>query len=134
MNSFQIIGNLTFDPGDSLQFTPNGNARCRFQIAINGRKKDSVTGEWVDAAEFPYFVCWGKQAENLAEYQKKGGKIGITGHVSAGSYEKEGEKKYYQDLVADRIEYLSPKGDSQNPSSSGAYSKPGASTTEEPPF
>jgi len=111
MNSFNVIGNLTFDPADSLQFTPNGNARLRFQIAINSRKKNPTSGEWEDTAEFPYFVCWGKQAENLAEYQKKGSKLGVTGHVVAGSYEKDGEKKHYQDLVADRVEYLSPKKD-----------------------
>jgi len=137
MNNFSAIGNLTFDPADALQFTPSGQARLRFQIAINNRKKNAQTGEWEDAAEFPYFVCWGKQAENLAEYQKKGGKLGVTGHISAGSYEKEGEKKYFLDLVADRVEYLSPKPATND---SGSYEPPSATapyvpnTAEEVPF
>ncbi len=45
MNNFSAIGNLTFDPADALQFTPSGQARLRFQIAINNRKKNAQTGE-----------------------------------------------------------------------------------------
>jgi len=135
MNSINLIGNLTFDPADALQFTPSGQARLRFQIAINNRKKNAQTGEWEDAAEFPYLVCWGKQAENLAEYQKKGSKLGISGHVVAGTYEKEGEKKHYQDLVADRVEYLSPKNASNEAVGyEPPVATPAANTVEEVPF
>jgi len=122
MNDIHLIGNLTFDPADALQYTPSGKARVRFQIAVNRRKKNPATGEWEDAAEFPYLVAWDKQAENLAEYQKKGSKIAIVGHISAGSYEKDGEKKCYQDLVADKIEYLTSKSSTQGGSAGGSGS------------
>lgn len=123
MNSVNLIGNLTFDPSDALQYTADGRARLRIQLAINSRKKDPVTGDWVDHAEFPYVTVWGNQAENVAKYLRKGSKVAVEGKINAGKYEDgNGESKYFMDISAIRVEFLSPKD--------GA----GESTQEEIPF
>ena len=97
MNNCVFIGRLIKDP--ELKYTPNSQmAVCEFNIAI-GRGKDKGT-------DFPRFKAFGKEAENLEKFKKKGDQIGIEAHVRTGSYEKDGKTIYTMDLIADRIEYL----------------------------
>lgn len=97
MNNCTFTGRLTRDP--ELKYTANSQmAVCEFNIAI-GRGKDKGT-------DFPRFKAFGKEAENLEKFKKKGDLIGIEAHVRTGSYEKDGKTIYTMDLIADRIEYL----------------------------
>lgn len=97
MNKCIFIGRLTRDP--ELKYTANSQtAVCEFNIAID-RGKDK-------GADFPRFKAFGKEAENLEKFKKKGDLIGIEAHVRTGSYEKDGRTEYVQEHIADRIEYL----------------------------
>ena len=96
MNKIVLIGRLVRDP--ELRFSPGtGTAISRFTIAVNRRKKEDGTQE----ADFIPCISWGKQAENIANYQRKGNQIGIFGRIQARNYDgKDGIKRYVTEVVA----------------------------------
>lgn len=98
MNKTILIGRLTADP--ELKSTQNGKSFCRFKIAV-----DRV-GE---GADFIPCTSWGKTAENMSKYLKKGAKIAVGGRIQSGSYEKDGQKVYTLDVVANDVEFLESK-------------------------
>lgn len=101
MNSVALIGNLTRDP--EVRYTNNDMAIATFSIAINRPpKKDGSDG----GADFPRITVFGKQAENVERFLKRGSKVGIVGRIQTGSYEKDGQRIYTTDIVADRVEFL----------------------------
>lgn len=104
MNNVILIGRLTKDP--ELRYTAGQTAVCDFNIAIKRDKENS---------DFPRLKCFGKEAENLERFKKKGDLIAILGHVRTGSYLKDGATVYTQDLIADRIEYLASKQEEATP-------------------
>lgn len=100
MNSVVIIGRLVKRP--ELAYTSETKkAVTTFSLAVdkfsNGQKE----------ADFPTVVAWGKQAENLCQYQDKGRLIGVKGRIATRSYDaKDGTKKYVTEIVADEIQFL----------------------------
>jgi len=105
INRVVLVGRLTKDP--ELRYTPNGIASCRFQVAVN-RTFQNQQGE--READFISCVAWRKQAENLANYIRKGGLIGLEGRIQTGSYEgQDGKRVYTTDVVADSIQFLEPR-------------------------
>lgn len=101
MNSVALIGNLTRDP--EVRYTSGDMAIATFSIAINRPpKKDGSDG----GADFPRITVFGKQAENVERFLKRGSKVGITGRIQTGSYEKDGQRIYTTDIVADRVEFI----------------------------
>lgn len=112
MNSVILIGNLTRDP--ELRYSTGGNqtAFCRFSVAVNDRRRNPQTGEWEDVPSYPNVVVFGRQAENCDRYLKKGSKVAVQGRIQTGSYvNKDGNKVYTTDIVANHVEFLTPKGD-----------------------
>ena len=97
MNSVNLIGNLTRDPEVKYTTGVEPIAVCSFTIAINRLK---------DGADFPRIKCFGKTAENCGKYLSKGRKVGISGRIQTGSYEKDGRKVFTTDIIADRVEFL----------------------------
>lgn len=113
MNNVSLIGNLTRDP--EVRYTQSGMAVATLSVAIN-RGKDK-NGE-DRGADFPRVIVFGSQAENCQKYLCKGKKIGVTGRIQTDSYEREdGSKVYTTDVVASRVEFLSPSGQPQGPQS-----------------
>ena len=112
MNEAVLIGNLTKDP--ELRTTSNGTSYCRFSLAVNDRRKDPKTGEWVDDTSYIPIMVWGKQAENCGKYLAKGSKCAVSGKIKTGSYEKDGRKVYTTDIVANNVEFLTPKEQKQD--------------------
>ena len=113
MNLVVMIGNLTKDP--ELRFIPNsGTAIARFSIAVG---RDYKTEGQPDVDYFN-IVVWGKAAENCANYLKKGKKVGVTGELRNNNYEdKQGVKHYNNEINAQKVEFLTPKGEvTNNPS------------------
>ncbi|KOS64653.1 single-stranded DNA-binding protein [Lysinibacillus agricola] len=105
INRVVLVGRLTKDP--ELRYTPNGIASCRFTLAVN-RTFTNEQGE--RDADFISCVAWRKQAENLANYQRKGNLLGIEGRIQTGSYEgQDGKRVYTTDVVADSIQFLEPR-------------------------
>ena len=97
MTNVVLIGRLTKDP--ELRWS-NDLASARFSLAINRIGKNK-------GADFPSIVVFGKQAENCEKYLTKGRQVCIQGHLQTGSYtNKEGNKVYTTDVIADRVEFL----------------------------
>src|SRR5690554_5383486 len=90
MNVFTGIGRLVEDV--DMKYTPNGVAVARFTLAIN-RPYKNENGKY--EADFINCVAFGKRAETIAQYVRKGNRIGITGSIMTGSYENNQGKKVY---------------------------------------
>ena len=104
INRVVLVGRLTKDP--ELKYSPNGIASCKFQVAVN-RTFQNQQGE--READFISCIAFRKQAENLANFQRKGNLIGLEGRIQTGSYEGQNGKVYTTDVVADSIQFLEPK-------------------------
>lgn len=101
MNVVNLIGRLTRDP--EITTTQTGMSITKVSIAIDRPPKKDGTKE----ADFPRITIFGKQAENTAKFCRKGNMIGIVGKIQTGSYtNKNGEKIYTTDIIADRVEFL----------------------------
>lgn len=104
MNKVFLIGNLTKDP--ELSETNSGVAVCRFSIAVNRRR----TGEGEPQTDFFNVTTWRGLAETIAKYVKKGNKVAVTGQLQIRLYEtREGEKRTAVEVVAEDVEFLTPK-------------------------
>lgn len=102
MNKVQLIGNIVRDP--ELTTTGNGVSVCKFTIAVN-RTFKNANGE--TATDFLNIVAWRGLADNCAKYLKKGSKVAVVGSIQVRTWEKDGEKRYATDIVADEVEFLS---------------------------
>ncbi|MEG1528345.1 MAG: single-stranded DNA-binding protein [Clostridia bacterium] len=115
MNKVILIGRLTADP--ELSNTPSGIAVCRFTLAVN-RTFKTADGQ---TADFINIIAWRTQAENTCKYLKKGDPCAIVGAIQTRTYEKDGQKRYSTEVVADSVEFL-PRNNN-NGSSGGSYEK-----------
>lgn len=114
MNKVILVGNLTRDP--ELSETPNGVAVCRFSIAVS---RDYANSDGTRETDFFNITVWRGRAENCGKYLKKGNKVAVVGSLQNRSYEdKEGIKRTVTDIVANEVEFLTPKsaqgGDSED--------------------
>lgn len=117
INRVVLVGRLTKDP--ELRYTPNGIASCRFTVAVN--RTFNKEGE-EKQADFIQCVAWRKQAENLANFMKKGNLIGLEGKIQTGSYEgQDGKRVYTTDIVADSIQFLEPRNSTGGAQSTANY-------------
>lgn len=111
INRVVLVGRLTKDP--ELRYTPSGVPMARFTVAVN-RTFSNQSGE--READFIGCIAWRKQAENLANFMRKGSLIGVEGRIQTGSYEgQDGKRVYTTDVVADSVQFLEPRGGA-NPS------------------
>ncbi len=101
MNAVNLTGYISEHL--NLRYTPNGNAVVSFNLAV---KKSYKVEPGKQDADFFRIVAWGKLAENLVEYTKKGSLIAVNGSLKNNNYEKDGVRNYSVDVVADKIEYL----------------------------
>lgn len=103
LNKVFIIGNLTRDP--EVRALPTGNKVCSFSVATNRVWKDK-NGAKQESAEFHNIVTFGRQAEIVAQYMKKGSSILVEGRLQTRSWDDKtsGEKKYRTEIVADSIQ------------------------------
>jgi single-strand DNA-binding protein len=111
MNKAILVGNLTKDV--ELRNTASGKTVASFGIATNESYTDS-NGEKVKKVEFHNIVAWGKTAELLSQYCSKGKKVLIVGKLQTQSYDgQDGVKRYKTEIIANEIEFLTPKDNSQ---------------------
>lgn len=110
MNKIFLIGNLTRDP--ELSETNSGTAVCRFSVAVNRRR----TGDGEQQTDFFNVTAWRGLAESVARYCKKGNKVAVSGAIQIRQYEdRDGLKRTGVDVIADEVEFLTPKsGDGGN--------------------
>ncbi|MPZ17908.1 MAG: single-stranded DNA-binding protein [Luteitalea sp.] len=121
VNKVILVGNLGRDA--ELRFTPAGVAVSNFSLATTDRRKDSRTGDWQDQTEWHRVVLFGKQAESLQDYLKKGKQIYVEGRLQTRSWDdRDGQKRYTTEVLADRIQLLggAPRGAAATDADSGA--------------
>lgn len=107
MNSVSLVGRLARDP--ELRNTQSGTAVCSFTVACDRRPDKDGKRE----ADFIACTAWGKSAEFVAKYFKKGQRIGLTGRIQVRSYDaQDGSKRYVCEVVADNVEFVESKAQS----------------------
>ena len=116
INNVVLVGRMTRDA--ELRYTPQNQAVATFTLAVNRNFKNQ-SGE--READFIKVVIWRQQAENLANWAKKGALIGITGRIQTRNYEnQQGQRVYVTEVVADNFQLLESRA-SREGQSSGSY-------------
>lgn len=119
INSVCLVGRLTRDP--ELKYTGNNIAVASFSLAVNRNFKDA-NGE--READFINCVIWRQQAENLANWAKKGALIGITGRIQTRSYEnQQGQRVYVTEVVAENFQMLESRAAREGGNANGGYNQ-----------
>lgn len=110
INNVVLIGRLTRDA--ELRYTPSNIAVATFNLAVNRNfKNDNGNRE----ADFINVVMWRQQAENFANWVKKGNLVGITGRIQTRSYDnQQGQRVYVTEVVAESFQILEKKDNSAN--------------------
>ena len=131
LNKVMLIGNLGKDP--EVRYTPAGVAVASFNLATGERFKNK-NGEWEERTEWHRVTLWSKLAEIAGEYLAKGKTVYIEGRLQTRKWQdNSGNERYTTEIVGEKMQMLSPKGEtrrggdtSSEPVSGGGY--------EEPPF
>ncbi|HLV30236.1 MAG TPA: single-stranded DNA-binding protein [Chitinispirillaceae bacterium] len=111
INKAILIGNLGKDP--ELRYTPSGQPVASFTLATTERWTDR-NGQRQDRTEWHNIVAWGKLAELVNQYLKKGRSAYIEGRITTRSWDdRDGNKKYRTEIVANQIQFLG-SGSSSN--------------------
>jgi single-strand DNA-binding protein len=115
INRVVITGNLTRDP--ELRSTPGGTTVCSLRVAVNSRRKDNETGQWVDKPNYFDVTVFGAQGENCGQYLSKGRPVAVEGRLNWREWEaQDGGKRQSVDIIADAVQFL---GSRDAPQSNG---------------
>ena len=107
INRVVLTGRLTKDV--ELRATPSGANVASFTVAVDGFGRDQNNNP-VNQASFINCVAWNTQAKFISTYCKKGTLVALEGRLQTRSYDrKDGTKAYVTEVIADRVENLSPK-------------------------
>jgi single-strand DNA-binding protein len=107
VNKVILVGNLGADP--ELKYTPSSRPLCNLRIATTDVFKDK-SGQRQEKTEWHRVTVWGDTAENCNKYLSKGRSVYVEGRLQTRSYDKEGQKHYATDIVADRVVFLGSGG------------------------
>jgi single-strand DNA-binding protein len=119
VNVVVITGNLTRDP--ELRHTGGGTAVCELRVAVNSRRKNGQTGEWVDKPNYFDVKVWGAQGENCAQYLSKGRPVAVEGRLDWSEWEaKDGSgKRQKVEIIANSVQFLGSRDGSGNTGGGG---------------
>ncbi|CYY89057.1 single-stranded DNA-binding protein [Streptococcus suis] len=110
INNVVLVGRMTRDA--ELRYTPSNQAVATFTLAVNRNFKNQ-DGE--READFVNCVIWRQQAENLANWVKKGALVGVTGRIQTRSYDnQQGQRVYVTEVVAESFQLLESRGQQSN--------------------
>ncbi|MBT0951473.1 single-stranded DNA-binding protein [Streptococcus infantis] len=113
INNVVLVGRLTRDP--ELRYTPSNVTVATFSLAVNRNFKNQA-GDY--EADFISCIMWRQQAENFANWLKKGALVGITGRIQTRSYDnQQGQRVYVTEVVAESFQILEKKDNSANQAS-----------------
>lgn len=128
INNVVLVGRMTKDA--DLRYTAQGQAVATLTLAVNRNFKNQ-NGE--READFINIVIWRQQAENLANWAKKGALIGITGRIQTRNYEnQQGQRVYVTEVVADSFQLLEARQNQNGQGQSGNNAVPDFSRNESP--
>lgn len=107
LNKVQLIGNLGRDP--EVRYTPNGTAVANVSLATTSTWKDKDSGERQEETEWHRVVFFGRLAEVVGEYMKKGSPMYVEGRLRTRKWDKDGQDHYSTEIVADEMQMLGAK-------------------------
>lgn len=117
-NKVILMGRLTADP--ELKQTPNGVSVCTFSLAVNRRFGRSEQGQ--QSVDFINIVAWRQLADFTAKHFSKGKPMLVSGQLQTRNWtDNNGQKRYATEVVADEIEFVESKSDSQSTTGSQQY-------------
>jgi len=123
-NKVMLMGNLTRDP--EVRYTPSGTAVADLGLAVN-RNFKGTDGQVKEETCFVLVTVWSRQAENCAQYLKKGSPIFVEGRLKYDAWEKEGQKQSRLSVVGERVQFLgAPRGASFQDTGMGEASAAGS--------
>lgn len=123
INNVVLVGRMTRDA--ELRYTGNNTAVATFTLAVNRNFKNQ-NGE--READFINCVMWRQQAENIANWAKKGTLIGITGRIQTRNYEnQQGQRVYVTEVAAETFQVMESRNNQQGGQSQGGYQNGGQS-------
>ncbi|MDR0562540.1 MAG: single-stranded DNA-binding protein [Spirochaetaceae bacterium] len=125
LNHVVLIGRLTRDA--ELKYTANGQAVCKFSIAVNRRRKNG--DQWEDEANFFDIVVWGRQGEAVIQYLVKGKLIGVDGELRQDRWVQDGQNRSKIEVVANNLQLLGGGLAGSGSSGNNGASAPGGSGT-----
>ena len=110
INKVILIGNLGQDP--EMRSTASGTAVANLRLATADRRKDR-DGNWTDHTEWHTIVAFGRTAENVAQYCRKGKQLFVEGRLQTRKWQdRDGRDRYSTEIVADNVRFLGGRGDS----------------------
>ena len=124
INKCIIVGHLGQDP--QLQHMPSGGVVTNISVATSESWKDKNTGQQESRTDWHRVVFFGRLAEIAGQYLKKGSKVYIEGSLRTRSWDKDGEKRYATEIVANEMQMLDSKSD--------GVSSAGNATQQQPEF
>ena len=107
-NRVIVMGNLTRDV--EVRYLQSGMAVADIGIAVNDRRKNQQTGEWIEEVTFVDVTLWGRTAEVAGEYLSKGSPIFIEGRLKLDQWEKDGQKHSKLKVIGERMQMVGAKG------------------------
>ncbi len=108
INVVVLTANLTRDP--SLNHTTGGTPVCSMRVAVNGRRKNSASGEWEDTPNYFDVTVFGTLGENCKKYLAKGRPVAIEGRLDWREWEaKDGSKRQAVQIIANNVQFLGKK-------------------------
>lgn len=127
VNKVIIVGNLGKDP--ELKHTQSGVAVCNFSVATS-EKWTTKEGETNNRTEWHRVTVWKAQAEACAKYLAKGSKVYVEGKLQTREYEKDGQKRYTTEIMAQSVVFLSMKGGQDDTADNGAPAAVGGAAAD----
>ena len=110
-NRVILMGNLTRDV--EVKYLQSGMAVAEVGLAVNDRRKDNKTNQWIDETTFVDVTFWGRTAEIAAEYLGKGSPVLVEGRLKLDQWETEGQKRSKLRVVCERMQMVGSKGGGQ---------------------
>lgn len=111
VNKVFIVGNLGADP--EINMLPSGDTVMNFRVATSMRWNDKATGEKKEETEWHRITVFGRTAEALAQYLKKGRQVHVEGRLRTRKYtDKDGVERYATEIVANTIQMLGTRAES----------------------
>jgi len=126
INRVVLVGNLTRDP--ELKSLPSGSSVCDLRMAVNFRRKNQQTGEWIEEPNYFTVSVFGAQGENCARFLAKGRAVAIDGRLRWRQWDaQDGTKREAVDIVADTVQFMvgtAEGGGGGAGGGQGGYSRP----------
>ncbi|AXL52670.1 single-stranded DNA-binding protein [Paraburkholderia caffeinilytica] len=111
VNKVILVGNLGADP--EVRYLPSGDALANIRLATTDRYKDKASGEFKEATEWHRVVFFGRLAEIVSEYLKKGSSVYLEGRIRTRKWQaQDGTDRYSTEIVAEQMQMLGGRGGS----------------------